>query len=54
MRAIEARLRKSDLGRWMPERAHEAASQAAGIPDHFSLGREPLDETEEESLKSCV
>jgi hypothetical protein len=37
----------------MPERAHEAARQAAGIPDHISLGREPLDETEEEWLRSC-
>jgi hypothetical protein len=54
MYAIEEMLRRSDLGRWMPECAHEAARQAAGIPDLVSLGREPLDETEEDWLKSCV
>jgi len=54
MRAIEATLRKSDLGRWMPQRAHELARRAAGIPDHVTLGREPLDETEDEWLRSCV
>jgi hypothetical protein len=52
MYAIEMTLRKSDLGRWMPERAHELARQAAGIPDHVSLGREPLDESEDEWLRS--
>jgi hypothetical protein len=54
MYATEARLRKSDLGRWMPERAHELARQAADIPDHVSLGREPLDQSEDEWLRSYV
>ena len=52
MYSIEKTLRKSDLGRWLPERAHELARQAAGIPDHVGLGHEPLDESEDEWLRS--
>jgi hypothetical protein len=39
---IEITLRKSDLGRWYPERAHQIARRAAGIPDHIMPSTTPL------------
>lgn len=44
MYEIEELLRKSDFGRLNPERAHELARQAVGIPDDVSLGKTPLTE----------
>jgi hypothetical protein len=44
MYGTEELLLKSDFGRADPKRAHEIARRAAGIPDHVSLGRTPLDE----------
>jgi hypothetical protein len=47
MYRTEELMLKSDFGRAQPDRVHEIARHAAGIPDHVGIGRTPLSEWEE-------
>ena len=48
MYKLEELMLNSDFGRAEPQRVHELARRAVGIPDHVRIGRTPLADWQED------